>query len=76
MNPTSIHEDVSSISGLSVSCGIDCRNSLDPALLRLWGGVAVAALIQDPVAWELPYATGVVLKSNRYVVCVCVCVCV
>ena len=41
---TSIHEDVSSIPGLSqwaaVSCGIGCRCSFDPALLRLWPAAA------------------------------------
>lgn len=41
------------------------RQGLDPALLWLWLWLwpAAAALIR-PLAWELPYAIGVVLKSK------------
>ena len=51
-------------SGVAMSCGVVCRGSLHPVLLWLWCTLADVALIQ-PLAWECPYATGVVLKSNR-----------
>ena len=56
-NPTSIHEDVGLIPGVAVSCGVGLRRSSDLALLWLWHGPAVVAVIQ-PLARELPYATG------------------
>ena len=42
--------------------GAGHRPSLDPVLLWLWHRLAAVALIQ-PLAWELPYATGVTLKK-------------
>ena len=56
-NPTSIHEDAGLIPGLTwwVKEGV---------LLWLWCRPAAATPIQ-PLAWELPYATGVALKSKR-----------
>ena len=45
-----------------MSCGVGHRRSLDPALL--WRKPAAAALIQ-PLAWELPYAAHVALKSKN-----------
>ena len=39
------------------------RCSLDPALLWLWCRLAPAAPIQ-PLAWELPYAMGVAIKTK------------
>ena len=36
----------------------------DPELLRLWGRLAAAAQIQ-PLARELPYATGAALRSKK-----------
>ena len=73
MNPTSTHEDVGSIpgltqwvgeSGIAVSCGVGHRQGLDPALLWLWHRLVAVALIQ-PRAWELPYAVGATLKSKK-----------
>ena len=57
MNPTSIHEDASSIPGLS-----QCVT--DSALLWLWCRPAAVALIQ-PLAWEHPYAMGAALKRQK-----------
>ena len=37
---------------------------LDLALLWLWCRLAVVALIR-PLAWKLPYATGMVLKRQK-----------
>jgi len=45
-----------------MSCGVGCRCSSDPAWL--WRRPAAAVQIQ-PLAWELPYATGAALKSKR-----------
>ena len=44
-------------------CGVGHRPGSDPALLRLWCKPAVVAPIR-PLAWELPYAEGVALKSK------------
>ena len=43
---------------------VGCRYGLDLVLLWLWHGIAAAALIQ-PLAWELPYATGVAQKEKE-----------
>ena len=47
-----------------MSCGVGCRGSLDLVLLWLGCRPAAVALIR-PLAWELPYAVGVALKSER-----------
>ena len=47
-----------------MSCGVGCRLSLDMALLWLWHRPVAIAPIQ-PLAWEPPYATGVVLKRPK-----------
>ena len=46
-----------------MSCGVGCRCGLDPALLCLWLRLTGAAPIW-PLAWKLPYAAGVALKSK------------
>ena len=46
---------------VAMSCGVGCRHGSDLALLWLWRRPAAVAPIQ-PLAWELPYAEGAVLK--------------
>ena len=46
-----------------MSCGVGRRHASDPVLLWLWCRPAAVALI--PLAWELPYATSVALKSKK-----------
>ena len=50
--------------GIAVSCGVGCRCGSDMALLWLWRRPAASGLIQH-LAWELPYAIGVALKSKK-----------
>ena len=47
-----------------MSRGLGCRCGLDPALLWLGYRLAAAALIQ-PLAWEVPYATGTAIKNKQ-----------
>ena len=64
-SPTSIHEDVGSIPGLTQQvriwhcCKLQCRSQmwLGSSVARLCHRLAVAALIR-PLAWECPHATG------------------
>ena len=55
------------LSGLGIrvamSCGVGGRHGSDPALLWLWRRPAAVALIQ-PLALELPYAEGTILKKR------------
>ena len=48
----------------SVSCSVGYRLGLDPVLLWLWCRPAAAALIW-PLACELPYAVGTLLKRPK-----------
>ena len=59
-NLTSIHEDVSLIPGLTNYS----QWVKDPALLCLWRRLAAVAPIR-PLAWELPYSTGVAIKRKK-----------
>ena len=46
-----------------MSSGVVQRCGLDLALLWLWRRLAAVAPVV-PLAWELPYATGVALKRG------------
>ena len=48
-----------------MSCGVGHIHGSDPALLRLWHRLAAVAPI-PLLAWELPYATGVALKTHTH----------
>ena len=47
-----------------MSCGVGCRRGSDLEFLWLWYRPAAMALIQ-PLIWELPYAKGAALKSQK-----------
>ena len=71
-NLTSIHEDVGLIPGFVSGSGIWCCRELrcrSQTWLRSHVGVAVhkAAAVAPigPLSWELPYASGVALKSKK-----------
>ena len=72
-NLTSIHEEAGLIpdlaqwvkgSGIAVSCGVGLRCNSDVALLCQGHNPAAATLIQ-PLAWEISYAVGAVLKKQN-----------
>ena len=47
-----------------MSCGVDRRCGLDPALMRLW--CRLEATVQfGLLAWEVPHASGVDLKDKK-----------
>ena len=50
-----------------MSCGVDNSRGSDPALLWLWCRPAATAPIR-PLAWEPPYAAGVVLKRQIIII--------
>ena len=47
-----------------MSCSVGRRHGLDLALLWLWRRLVAAVPIR-PLAWELPYAVGAVLKKKE-----------
>ena len=49
---------------IAVSCVVGHRQTSDLALMSLWHRPATVAPIQ-PLAWELPYATGVALGKKK-----------
>ena len=51
-------------SSVAVSFGVGHRGSSDPVLLWLWPRLPATAPIQ-PLAWEIPYATGAALKRQK-----------
>ena len=46
------------------SCGVGCRQGLDPVLLWLWCRPAAVAPIR-PLAWEPPHAMGAALEKTK-----------
>ena len=51
-------------SGIAMSCGVGGRYGSDSLLLWLWCRPEAVAPIR-PLAWEPPYAAGVVLKKKK-----------
>ena len=47
-----------------MSCGVGCRQGLDPELLWLWRRPAATAPIR-PLAWELPFTAGAAQKMAK-----------
>ena len=47
-----------------MNCGVGRRHGSDLALLWLWRRLAATAPT-GPLAWELPYASGVALKRQK-----------
>ena len=47
-----------------MSCGVGCRCSSDPALLRLWCRLAATAPI-GPLAWEPPFAMSAAQEKTK-----------
>ena len=56
-SPNCLHKDAGSIPGLA-------QGVKDLVLLWVWNRLLAAAPVQ-PLAWELPHATGTVLKRER-----------
>ena len=51
-------------SSIAMSCCVGCRRGSNPGFLLLWHRPAAVVLIGS-LAWELPYATSVALKSKK-----------
>ena len=49
---------------MAVNCGVGHRCDSDLELLWLWCRLVATAPIR-PLAWELPYATGVALEKTK-----------
>ena len=49
---------------IAVNYGVACRRGSDPALLWLWRR-PVATALNQPLAWEPPYAAGEALKKKK-----------
>ena len=47
-----------------MNCAVGHRHGSDPKLLWLWYRLAAVAPFQ-PLAWELPYATGMALERPK-----------
>ena len=64
-NPTCVHEDEGWTPGLAQWVKeFEAQMWLRSGLLWLWCRLAAAAPIR-PLTWELPYASGVVLKRKK-----------
>ena len=48
-----------------MSCGVDCRCGLDPALQWLWHRLATTIALIQPLAWDPPYAADAALKKTK-----------
>ena len=56
------------LSGFRIAVSVGRRHGLDLALLWLWPWLwlwSAAAVRIGPLAWELPYATGVAVKEKK-----------
>ena len=62
---TQVRSLVGQGSGVVVSCGVGHRYGSDPELLWLWRRPAVGVAPIRPLAWALPKAVGVTLKSEK-----------
>ena len=52
---------------MAMSCGVGRRWGLDPVLLWLWCRLAATGPIRV-LAWELPYAVGLILHTHTHII--------